>query len=474
MTAQEYWKKHENQEDVTSISFFEETCKFFSQEISDEDQEEYDFMDMIFHLTDEYKAKNKYEFTIELLRVLRENNSRFYEEEFLYLDDMLIDYYSYLRDEEKVREAFSSFMNRPFKDINEYMDIFHNLIIGQFFAVTDEAFSRNYETICSSNLLEEGNLYEYQLGKHAYHGIFQKYYQQDATTFPKDEILSELDKIYFNFKREEMVISLEKGYFSHTYDLELVKQTWKKEKSSEFNILFTGYFCRYMFDKGMDFRLSGFIVTQILKFWEKKKETTSLKNYININGFYKFLNEELESFSFLSKGSFVNAILWGSVYVYEFLEHIGLISQKDLTKCLSEINILKGKVIGSFYDELWKSNFIYDWPKPNSIEEDTFLQEKELFERSFIENWFELDDEQFKEIVEEAYPLIVKLGEFSKKSKSSENFEKDLLLQQIEELETKRDMLRDLNDLPSVSSSKVGRNDPCPCGSGKKYKKCCV
>ena len=25
---------------------------------------------------------------------------------------------------------------------------------------------------------------------------------------------------------------------------------------------------------------------------------------------------------------------------------------------------------------------------------------------------------------------------------------------------------------PSVAV-KVGRNDPCPCGSGKKYKKCC-
>ena len=25
---------------------------------------------------------------------------------------------------------------------------------------------------------------------------------------------------------------------------------------------------------------------------------------------------------------------------------------------------------------------------------------------------------------------------------------------------------------PAVSN-KVGRNDPCPCGSGKKYKKCC-
>ena len=32
------------------------------------------------------------------------------------------------------------------------------------------------------------------------------------------------------------------------------------------------------------------------------------------------------------------------------------------------------------------------------------------------------------------------------------------------------------NDKPSapyIAASKVGRNDPCPCGSGKKYKKCC-
>ena len=27
---------------------------------------------------------------------------------------------------------------------------------------------------------------------------------------------------------------------------------------------------------------------------------------------------------------------------------------------------------------------------------------------------------------------------------------------------------------PYISKEKVGRNDPCPCGSGKKYKKCCM
>jgi preprotein translocase subunit SecA len=26
---------------------------------------------------------------------------------------------------------------------------------------------------------------------------------------------------------------------------------------------------------------------------------------------------------------------------------------------------------------------------------------------------------------------------------------------------------------PVTKGKKVGRNDPCPCGSGKKYKKCC-
>lgn len=26
----------------------------------------------------------------------------------------------------------------------------------------------------------------------------------------------------------------------------------------------------------------------------------------------------------------------------------------------------------------------------------------------------------------------------------------------------------------AIMNAKVGRNDPCPCGSGKKYKQCCM
>ena len=30
-----------------------------------------------------------------------------------------------------------------------------------------------------------------------------------------------------------------------------------------------------------------------------------------------------------------------------------------------------------------------------------------------------------------------------------------------------------LSDLDRIEQKKPGRNDPCPCGSGKKYKRCC-
>lgn len=37
------------------------------------------------------------------------------------------------------------------------------------------------------------------------------------------------------------------------------------------------------------------------------------------------------------------------------------------------------------------------------------------------------------------------------------------------------DLEKILNEPPPESPQpKIGRNEPCPCGSGKKYKKCCL
>lgn len=39
--------------------------------------------------------------------------------------------------------------------------------------------------------------------------------------------------------------------------------------------------------------------------------------------------------------------------------------------------------------------------------------------------------------------------------------------------EKRKDITTEFRKSGMAVSSKIGRNDPCPCGSGKKYKKCC-
>jgi len=35
-------------------------------------------------------------------------------------------------------------------------------------------------------------------------------------------------------------------------------------------------------------------------------------------------------------------------------------------------------------------------------------------------------------------------------------------------------LIREKGAKPGLQRKKIGRNEKCPCGSGKKYKKCCL
>ena len=55
-----------------------------------------------------------------------------------------------------------------------------------------------------------------------------------------------------------------------------------------------------------------------------------------------------------------------------------------------------------------------------------------------------------------------KLDDLAKKARS------------IEDLDAEEELLKNTEKVePIKSDAEPGRNDPCPCGSGKKYKKCC-
>jgi len=40
--------------------------------------------------------------------------------------------------------------------------------------------------------------------------------------------------------------------------------------------------------------------------------------------------------------------------------------------------------------------------------------------------------------------------------------------------EKRNEITKSFRDSKTIHVDKVGRNDPCPCGSGKKYKQCCM
>ncbi|HUT00830.1 MAG TPA: SEC-C metal-binding domain-containing protein [Phycisphaerae bacterium] len=43
-----------------------------------------------------------------------------------------------------------------------------------------------------------------------------------------------------------------------------------------------------------------------------------------------------------------------------------------------------------------------------------------------------------------------------------------------EDIEAEKEIIKKAEKVdPIKADSEPGRNDPCPCGSGKKYKKCC-
>jgi len=87
---------------------------------------------------------------------------------------------------------------------------------------------------------------------------------------------------------------------------------------------------------------------------------------------------------------------------------------------------------------------------------------KEVVERytscpEFVQFWGELDmnADHLTELAREA-------TEATKKAR-----ERVVPTYTVEEVENAKQTL-------GIGNGKVGRNDPCPCGSGRKYKKCCL
>jgi SWIM/SEC-C metal-binding protein len=78
----------------------------------------------------------------------------------------------------------------------------------------------------------------------------------------------------------------------------------------------------------------------------------------------------------------------------------------------------------------------------------------------------------------ENMPAVVRVKTKARMKEIASKFEKHGWKYKIELKPDDPEDIADLKKLlnppkPKIVEKKIGRNEPCPCGSGKKYKKCC-
>ena len=88
---------------------------------------------------------------------------------------------------------------------------------------------------------------------------------------------------------------------------------------------------------------------------------------------------------------------------------------------------------------------------------------------NFIDDLFDVDD-TYKETYHPIEDTIKEMSRWACFDNSDKEFNEKKFLDKLQSFQKNMDN----KYLNKQLSSKIGRNDPCPCGSGKKYKKCCI
>ncbi len=487
MTTKEFWKKY-TKENILEI--FDVIFDFFSKELPAGFLEEYDVAEVILETKGHHVSARKFDRVLKFLNLIREKHPELYQENFQYLDDFLVDYYCFHGDTEKVEAAFANFMNDPLHDYDMFFISFKKLLFYQYTNLIDKAITDNFDDVAGSDKLWGSPEYELAICK--LYSELEGFWERDRNLFPKDQLIKVLERYGFDLD-EKLLLSIEQSVFSDDCKKEFLEDIFINDRQ-RFRFKMQWCFMKYMKGKGVGFALSGRIFEKMLTYWEAniKKKKPSIELYFGVHPqkFEKHFVDLSGDIVYDNKPEMV-AVLWGCVYIYDYLLSIGLISKEVHEKFIIQSRRLKGLVIGQFTPDLWDYDFVHTWRRPDSVSETEFEEEYKIFRKSYS-----FKREGFDKFKKEIPAELGRIGELagyiieggkSKKAVMDLSELEDLYTPFGEDDESGNEFddydefsesdanIDDPGDYePTQTCPKVGRNDPCPCGSGKKYKKCCL
>ncbi len=469
MTTEDFWKKYTN-EDILDI--FDETCDFFSKELPEAFKEEYDVGEIIIETRGHQETAKNFDNVIKFTNILQNKQPQLYNEFFPYFNDFLIDYYCFRQDMSKANKAFSLFIDKPLQEVDQYLLGFKKVLFYQQSELLEQAISKNFTTL---NQLTAGA--EYDLAMCKFQLALQELYKRHKQNLDKGDFSSQFSDCMrdYNFDfNDDFLAAIEVGMLKPPLEADRLKDLFSKDPKNTLNIIMS-YFLRHMHEKGFEFCLSGRIWDGMLEYWHRNNRSQkTMDSYFKIQtkSFKKYLEEYLSAMFSDNKSEMI-AVLWGGVYIYEFFYKFHIISEKAFHSFIKTSQTLKGKVIGQYTADLWNSNFIHSWKKPECISETEFVEENNIFKKSISFKY-----QKFTKLRKNISEELSKIGELSHfiieggKNDSSKynNSLPNNLFDPLEEEHWGSNMVH----TPIRTEKKIGRNESCPCGSGKKYKKCCL
>jgi curved DNA-binding protein CbpA len=226
-----------------------------------------------------------------------------------------------------------------------------------------------------------------------------------------------------------------------------------------------------LIDKYEKWEKKDFLIQNTHSFIEGVKEDEVLRDtYINV---LQDIINEAEEYMAVESQLFNIDLLLLVIKDHQLLERREML--RLIIKIQEELKDIADKGIISSFVFYQAASMFFDLAYPEQplgkfLDVPSKMQ-MNMFKRDYVQNYASI------EILEDSYPDIYLLFEEEWSEIKDECFhhlnERQLgLLDNQLKIDENSDYER-LNTGQIIKKKKIGRNDPCPCGSGKKYKNCC-
>lgn len=438
MTPDEWWEVYKSLSKHKSHEFLRDTLK---QEISDEMVEKNDFSDLILDEFHYFTDEKMHDELLEMRMLIKQHNPYIMGDRKYRIGTFASDIHAFRKTIDLFSECMLDITENPDQSIDDLIAMTNRIAYYGYYDLAQHISREVYSDITESKKLSEGA--ESDFAAIILTTKLQIMYERfcEGLTVDRDEFYNDITEYGFD-GTDEIDFIIDRVLTEDDSLQDLVYEDYMEKGRVFFNSLLFA-FCKYALkQKNINFAAAYDI-------WTGAWANFACKNDINSDGDtlkYFFTLEKDDFFDFVTsragfmsnKKPFAFAVLWGLPYVYDFLQKNKFVDLQIYMETLEYINCVKMELIEGIGNDLWKYNFVHSWDMPDSINTDDYQKEKDLFEQTFYE----------KININDYIPQKVRSN--------------DILKHEGHIAETKKQ-----------DEQKVGRNSPCPCGSGKKYKKCC-